>query len=133
MDRIVFACLHNAGRSQIAQAWFNALADPKKARAVSAGSEPAAHLHPEVVKVMREAGFDLTAATPTKLTKELVKDATLLVTMGCGEECPYVPGVEVRDWALPDPKGRSIDEVRALRGRVKSEVERLIAERGWGR
>ena len=133
MERVIFACVHNAGRSQVAQAWFNALADPAKARAVSAGTEPGDRVHPEVAEVMREAGFDLAAAKPTTLTMELAQGATLLVTMGCGERCPYVPGLEVRDWALPDPKGRPISEVRALRDRVKTEVEGLIAERGWGR
>jgi arsenate reductase len=133
MERVIFACIHNAGRSQIAQAWFNALANPAKARAVSAGTEPGDRVHSEVAEVMREAGFDLTAARPTKLTAELAQGASLLVTMGCGEQCPYVPGVEVRDWALPDPKGRPIGEVRALRDRVRVEVEGLIAERGWGR
>ena len=133
MDRLIFACVHNAGRSQIAQAWFNALADPRKARAISAGTEPGDRVHPEVAEVMREAGFDLTAAKPTKLTPELATGASLLVTMGCGEQCPYIPGLEVRDWALPDPKGRPIDEVRVLRDRVRAEVERLIAEQGWGR
>jgi arsenate reductase len=133
MERVIFACVHNAGRSQIAQAWFNALADPAKANAISAGTEPGDHVHPEVAGVMREAGFDLTAAKPTKLTAELASGASLLVTMGCGEQCPYVPGLEVRDWALPNPKGRPLAEVRALRDRVKAEVEGLISERGWGR
>jgi arsenate reductase len=132
MVRIVFACVQNAGRSQIAQAWFNALADPAKAQAVSAGTEPADHVHPEVADVMREAGFHIRTAKPAKLTAELARGAVLLVTMGCGEKCPYIPGQEVRDWSLPDPKGRPIEEVRALRDRVKAEVEALIRERGWG-
>jgi arsenate reductase len=133
MERVIFACVHNAGRSQIAQAWFNALADPAKAKAISAGTEPGDHVHPEVAETMQEAGFDLTAARPTRLTAELASGASLLVTMGCGEQCPYIPGLEVRDWALPDPKGRPLAEVRALRDRIRAEVERLIAARGWGR
>jgi arsenate reductase (thioredoxin) len=130
---VLFACVHNAGRSQMAAALFNASADPAKARALSAGTRPGAAVHPEVAEVMREVGIDLTGAAPQLLTGDLAGRVNLLVTMGCGEECPYVPGVERDEWALPDPKGRPLDEVRAIRDGVRARVESLIAERGWTR
>lgn len=133
MDLVIFACVHNAGRSQMAAAYFEALADPVKARALSAGTRPAERVHPEVVEAMLEAGMDLSAATPRKLTAELAKGARLLITMGCGGECPVVPGVERDDWPLPDPKGRSLPEVRAVRDEVRRRVEHLVAARGWNR
>jgi len=105
MTTVIFACVHNAGRSQMAAAFFNALADPRRARAISAGTQPADHVHPEVVTVMQDAGLDLAHAKPQRLTESLVSAAQLLVTMGCGEECPLVSGVEREDWSLPDPKG----------------------------
>jgi arsenate reductase len=132
MEKVVFACVHNAGRSQMAAAWFGVLADPAQARAVSAGTEPGARVHPEVVAVMREAGIDLTAAVPQRLTFDLAKDAALLVTMGCGDACPHVPGLETIDWAFADPKGRSIGEVRAIRDEIRGHVAALLRERGWG-
>ncbi len=128
---VVFACLHNAGRSQMAAAWFSALADPAKAEALSAGTRPAERVHPEVLDAMREVGIDLASARPRLLTAELARGAALLVTMGCGEECPYVPGVERDDWALPDPKGRPIDEVRAIRDQIRARVLALLESRGW--
>lgn len=132
MEKILFACVHNAGRSQMAAAWFAALADPSKARAVSAGTEPGARVHPEVVAAMREAGIDLSHAAPRRLTVELAADAALLVTMGCGDACPHVPGLRTLDWPLRDPKGRPLDEVRAIRDEIKDRVAALVAERGWG-
>jgi len=132
MKTVLFACVHNAGRSQMAAAIFDRLADPAKARAMSAGTEPGARVHPEVVDVMREIGVDLTNVVPTKLTDDLAAEANLLVTMGCGEACPLVPGVERDDWALEDPKGRSIERVRAIRDEVERRVRRLLVERGWG-
>ncbi len=129
--RILFACVHNAGRSQMAAGLFNALSDPAKAQALSAGTKPGHAVHPEVADVMHEIGIDLSSATPQLLTPELASTATLLVTMGCGEDCPYVPGVERDDWALPDPKGRPIEEVRAIRDDIRARVELLIAQRGW--
>ena len=128
---VLFACVHNAGRSQMASAIFNALADPAKARALSAGTKPGPAVHPEVADVMREIGLDVSAVTPRLLTGDLGRRANLLITMGCGEECPYVPGVERADWALPDPKGRPLDEVRAIRDEIRSRVESLITTRGW--
>jgi len=130
-DTVLFACIHNAGRSQMAAALFNALADPAKARALSAGTKPGPVGHPEVAEVMREVGIDLSAATPRLLTGHLAAGVNLLITMGCGEECPYVPGVERRDWTLADPKGRPLDEVRAIRDDIRTRVKLLIDERGW--
>jgi arsenate reductase len=129
---IIFACVHNAGRSQIAAAYFNALADARKARALSAGTEPAVQVHPEVVSVMREVGMDLSAAKPQRLTTEMAAAAGLLVTMGCGESCPLVPGVRRLDWPLADPKGQTIDAVRAIRDDIRARVAQLVAEGDWG-
>lgn len=133
MITVVFACVHNAGRSQMAAAFFNAVADPTKARAVSAGTEPAAHLHPEVVAAMAEVGLDLRDATPQRLTKTLAAGAELLVTMGCGESCPVVPGLRQHDWPLRDPKGQSPDVVRGIRDEVGARVRELVTEEGWAR
>lgn len=133
MKTVIFACVHNAGRSQMAAAFFNQLADPDQARAVSAGTQPAEHVHPEVVAVMREVGIDLSAARPTRLTDELAAGAQLLVTMGCGESCPVVPGLRRHDWELADPKGQSVEEVRAIRDEIRARVERFVAAEGWQR
>ncbi len=133
MTRVIFACVHNAGRSQMAAAFLNALADPDRARAVSAGTEPAARVHPEVVDVMREVGVELTRATPQRLTDALVRDARLLVTMGCGESCPLVPGVERADWDLADPKGQPLERVRQIRDDIRDRVAALVRARGWQR
>lgn len=128
MRTYIFACIHNAGRSQMSAAFFNQLADTSKALGVSAGTQPAERVHPVVVDVMREVGIDLADAKPQKLTAELAQGAELLVTMGCGEECPYVPGLRRADWSLTDPKGLPLDEVRAIRDTIRSRVERLVAE-----
>jgi arsenate reductase len=130
MLKVIFACIHNAGRSQMAAALFNQMADPAKARAVSAGTDPAAHVHPEVLTVMREVGIDLAQATPQKLTDALLKDASLLITMGCGEQCPYVPGLRRVDWALPDPKGLPPEKVREIRATIQKQVTVLVAQEG---
>ncbi len=103
MLRVIFACVHNAGRSQMAAAFFNQLADPQKAEAISAGTEPDERVHPEVMAVMQEVDIDLSHAKPQKLTEDLAKNAQLLITMGCGDKCPYVPGLRRDDWPLPDP------------------------------
>ena len=126
MRTYIFACVHNAGRSQMAAAFFNQLADPTKAHAISAGTEPGTRVHPEVLEVMREVGIDLSDAQPQKLTQELAEGASLLVTMGCGERCPYVPGLRRDDWPLPDPKGRPLDEVRAVRDEIQKRVSSLL-------
>lgn len=128
---IIFACVHNAGRSQMASAFFNKYADLTKARAISAGTHPAERVHPEVIEAMREAGIDLSAAQPQKLIPELAQNANLLITMGCGDECPYVPGLEIQDWALPDPKGQPIERVRAVRDQIRQNVTSLIDARDW--
>ena len=132
MRQYLFACVHNAGRSQMAAAFFNVLADPAKARAVSAGTTPGERVHPEVVEVMRESGLDLGGATPQRLTDDLARGANVLVTMGCGDECPFVPGARVEDWPLPDPKGQPLDRVRAIRDEIRGRVEDLIARDGVG-
>jgi protein-tyrosine-phosphatase len=126
MLKIIFACVHNAGRSQMAAAWFSQLADPHKATALSAGTEPGERIHPEVLRAMEEVGIDLRQARPQKLSEEMVRDAQLLITMGCGDKCPYVPGLRRDDWPLRDPKGLPIEEVRAVRDEVKNRVEALL-------
>jgi arsenate reductase len=130
---VLFACVHNAGRSQMAAALFNLLADPAKANAVSAGTEPGARVHPEVVEVMLERGVDLAAAVPRRLTEDLVSKANILVTMGCGEACPVVPGVERDDWPLEDPRGKPVERVREIRGEIERRIRALLGERGWAR
>jgi len=131
--QVVFACVHNAGRSQMAAAFFNALADPRRACAVSAGTEPADRVHPEAVTVMKEAGLDVSGAKPARLTDELAGASRLLVTMGCGEACPFVPGLERDDWPIEDPKAKPLERVRQIRDEVRQRVERLIETEGWGR
>jgi arsenate reductase (thioredoxin) len=133
MKKVIFACVHNAGRSQMAAAFFNARADSSKVRALSAGTAPGDRVHPEVLTAMREIGIDLAGARPQKLTDELASDATMLVTMGCGDQCPIVPGVVRDDWPLEDPKGKPIDEVRRIRDDVKARVEQLLGAHGWTR
>jgi arsenate reductase (thioredoxin) len=133
MERVIFACVHNAGRSQMAAAFFSTLADPARAEAVSAGTEPGDRVHSEVVQVMRELGIDLSANRPRQLTDALARGASLLVTMGCGEACPYVPGLKRDDWPLSDPKGRPLDEVRRIRDEIRERVAALVDARGWGR
>ncbi|WP_437683473.1 arsenate reductase ArsC [Sorangium sp. So ce131] len=132
MNLVLFACIHNAGRSQMAAAWFNALAHPAAARAVSAGTEPGQRVHPEVLAAMAEVGIDLSAAEPRKLTGDLAAGAALLVTMGCGEACPAVPGLRREDWPLEDPKGKPIERVREIRDEVRARVAALVAREGWG-
>jgi arsenate reductase (thioredoxin) len=131
VTRVLFACVHNAGRSQMAAAFFNALADPSRARAASAGSAPAERLHPEVVAVMREAGIDLGDVAPRRLTPEVAGGASFLVTMGCGEACPVLPDMRRQDWDVPDPRGQPLDRVRAIRDDIRSRIERLLAAEGW--
>ena len=131
MKTVLFACVHNAGRSQMAAALFNELADPAKAHAISAGTEPGPHVHPEVVTAMREVGIELADASPQKLTHELAATASLLVTMGCGEACPVVPGLKRADWPLEDPKGKPIERVREIRDDVQQRVSELLRLQGW--
>jgi arsenate reductase len=128
---VLFACVHNAGRSQMAAAWFNLLSDPGKARAVSAGTNPGPRVHPEVVAAMNEVGVDLSAASTSKLTTELAQRAQVLITMGCGDECPVVPGLTREDWPLEDPRGRPLDHVRRIRDEIRDRVTRLLDAHGW--
>ena len=131
MTTVLFACIHNAGRSQMAAALFNHLADPSKARAISAGTEPGSRVHPEVLQAMLELGVDLSAAVPQKLTQGLAATASLLITMGCGEACPVVPGLERDDWPLEDPKGKPIERVRQIRADIADRVRALLRSKGW--
>jgi arsenate reductase len=130
MKTVLFACVHNAGRSQMAAALFNQAADPAVAHAISAGTEPGPRVHPEVVTAMRETGIDLSAATPQKLTDVLAKEAQILVTMGCGDACPFVPGARVEDWPLQDPKGQPLDVVRSIRDDIRRRVLDLMHREG---
>ena len=129
MKRILFACTHNAGRSQMAAAFFNQLADPAKATALSAGTQPTDHVHPVVATVMWEVGIDLSTARRQRLTPKLAQRADVLVAMGCGEQCPFVLGVEVVEWESPDPKDRPVDEVRSIRDEIAKRVRRLVRDR----
>ena len=152
MKTVIFACVHNAGRSQMAAALFNAAAvhgtkhtkgtkhegtkhegtkhegtKHEEVRAISAGTEPAERVHPEVVAVMHEIGIDLSGARPQKLTPALAQQADLLITMGCGDKCPYVPGLKIEDWPLKDPKGQPLDRVREIRVDIRRRVEALLS------
>jgi arsenate reductase len=129
--KVVFACVANAGRSQMAAALFNTLADSSRARAISAGTQPGPAVHPEVVLVMRELDIDLSEARPQYLSTDLIKDAHIVITMGCGDECPLVPGVERDDWPLDDPKEQPVEKVRQIRDDIKKRVVALIKERRW--
>ncbi len=133
MKTVLFACVHNAGRSQMAAALFNAIADPAVVRAVSAGTQPGERVHPVVVEAMKELAIDLSDARPRLLTDALARGAALLVTMGCGEACPAVPGLRREDWPLDDPKGRPLDAVRRIRDDVRERVGRLVESSGWAR
>jgi protein-tyrosine-phosphatase len=126
MRTFIFACIHNAGRSQMSAALFNQYADPSRAHAVSAGTQPADRVHPVVLDAMREVGIDLGSARPQKLTPALAQGADMLITMGCEEECPYIPGVRRDDWPLPDPKGQGIETVRHTREEIKKRVLALL-------
>lgn len=110
----------------MAAAFFNKYADPANAQAISAGTQPAERVHPEVLQVMKESGLDLTAARPQKLTDELARGANLLITMGCGDQCPYVPGLRRDDWPLTDPKGKDMEQVRAIRDEIEQRVRNLV-------
>ena len=133
MDRVIFACVHNAGRSQMAAAFFSAIADPARAEAASAGTQPGDRVHTEVVDVMREIGIDLRDNRPQRLTEDLARGASLLITMGCGDECPSVPGLARDDWPLTDPKGLPMSQVRRIRDEIRDRVSALIDARGWRR
>jgi len=123
---IVFACVQNAGRSQMAAGLFNQLADPERLQAISAGTSPARAVHPQVVAVMRELGIDLSRVQPRRLTEDLARLADRMITMGCGESCPYIPGLPVEDWPLPDPKEQPVERVREIRDDIRARVEDLL-------
>jgi arsenate reductase (thioredoxin) len=131
MATALFVCLHNAGRSQMSQALFERAADGRH-RALSAGTTPGDRVHPEVVEVMRELGIDLADRKPRALTRELAEEADVVVTMGCGDECPYIPGKRYLDWDLEDPTGRPVEEVRATRDEIERRVNALVAELDGG-
>jgi arsenate reductase len=131
MNKVVFASVHNAGRSQMAAAWFNQLADPSKAHAVSAGTQPGACVHPEVVEAMREVGTELSTIKPQRLDDEVAAGATMLITMGCGDECPVIPRARRDDWPLEDPKGKPIGRVREIRDDIRARVLQLLAANRW--
>jgi arsenate reductase len=129
VSHVLFVCLQNAGRSQMSQALFNrAAAGAGEHVARSAGSTPAAHVHPEVLAVMAELGLDLRAEVPKPVTRAAAEWADVVVTMGCGDACPYVPGTRYVDWDLPDPAGGSLDEVRAIRDEIARRAQRLLGE-----
>ncbi|AKF04427.1 Arsenate reductase [Sandaracinus amylolyticus] len=117
----------------MAAAWLEHLADPARATAVSAGTQPGPRVHPEVAEAMLEVGIDLRDRAPRLLTDELARGATMLITMGCGEQCPVVPGVRREDWPLPDPKGRPLAEVRVIRDEVRARIEDLVRREGIAR
>lgn len=131
MKTYLFACVHNAGRSQMAAAWLEHLADPTKARAISAGTEPGPRVHPEVAEAMREVGIDVGGRAPQRLTDELARSASMMITMGCGEQCPHVPGLRHLDWPLEDPKGKPVERVREIREEVKARVLELLRAEHW--
>ena len=127
MSTVLFVCLHNAGRSQMSQALFERAVGDRHA-ALSAGTTPADHVHPEVVEVMRELGIDLADRKPQLLTRELAERADVVVTMGCGDQCPFIPGKRYIDWELPDPAGQTTDEVRAIRDDIARRIDELVAQ-----
>src|SRR5579863_9412111 len=127
MAIVLFVCLHNAGRSQMSQALFERAAAGKHT-ALSAGTTPAKHVHPEVIQVMRELDIDLSDCRPQLLTRQLAEQADVVITMGCGDECPYIPGKRYVDWELPDPAGQRVEAVRAIRDEIADRVRQLLAE-----
>lgn len=131
MVTVIFACVHNAGRSQIATAFFNQLADPKKACAISAGTQPLDQIHLRVRMVMSEVGIDLSSAKPKKLTAELATGANYLIKMGCKEACPFIPNATIMDWPFDDPNGKELEDVRKIRDQIKAKVHGFLAEKLW--
>ena len=127
MAHVLFVCLHNAGRSQMSRALFERAADGRHG-AASAGTTPAERVHPEVIEAMRELGIDLGDRSPKRLTVEMAEEADVVVTMGCGDECPYIPGKRYVDWELEDPKGLPLERVREIRDDIAGRVQRLVAE-----
>ncbi|KAF8946976.1 hypothetical protein BGZ47_010734 [Haplosporangium gracile] len=131
MSDIMFACVHNAGRSQMAAAFFNRHKTHPSIRGISAGTNPATEVHPVVREIMSEIGIDLTNITPVKLTTELAQTVSTIVTMGCGETCPFVPGVKIIDWAIEDPKSKSVEEARVIRDAIEQRIKMFISENNY--
>ncbi|KAG0325632.1 hypothetical protein BG000_001731 [Podila horticola] len=131
MSDIMFACVHNAGRSQMAAAFFNKHRTQDSVKGISAGTNPASEVHPVVREIMLEVGIDLSNITPVKLTPELAKTVSTIVTMGCGEACPHVPGVQIVDWAITDPKNKPVDEARVIRDEIENRIKVFIAENNY--
>ncbi|KAF9111249.1 hypothetical protein BGX27_005196 [Mortierella sp. AM989] len=131
MADIMFACVHNAGRSQMAAAFFNKHRTQDAVKGISAGTNPASEVHGVVREIMLEVGIDLSNITPIKLTPELAKTVSTIITMGCGETCPYVPGVKIVDWAITDPKNKPIDEARVIRDEIENKIKVFIAENNY--
>ena len=124
---VLFVCVHNAGRSQMAAGYLRELGDDR-VRVLSAGSEPADRINPVAVAAMAEEGIDITAATPKVLTDEAVQESDVVITMGCGDACPFYPGKRYEDWKLDDPAGQGIDAVRPIRNEIRARIEKLIGE-----
>ena len=133
MKTYLFACVHNAGRSQMSAAFFNRIVDPSDARGLSAGSEPGLRVHPEVVSAMNEVGIDLSEVKPQFLTPAMAEEVDYLVTMGCGPVCPVIPQVRREDWPLEDPKGKDAARVRRIRDDIQARIEDLIDRQGLRR
>ncbi|KAG0029622.1 hypothetical protein BGZ81_003590 [Podila clonocystis] len=131
MSDIMFACVHNAGRSQMAAAFFNKHKTRDTVKGISAGTNPASEVHPVVRDIMLEVGIDLSNITPVKLTPELAKTVSTIVTMGCGETCPYVPGVQIIDWKITDPKNKPLEEARVIRDEIENRIKAFIAENNY--
>lgn len=130
---VLFACTHNAGRSQIANAFFNQLADPTKAHSIAAGLAAAGRVYDEVIEVMNEVGVDLSRVQPVELTGRMLTDLDFLVTLGCPERCPTIPVARRQDWQLRDPQGVALAEVRKIRDEIQGLVKNLIRDKGWDR
>jgi arsenate reductase (thioredoxin) len=128
MKTYLFACVHNAGRSQMSAAFFNAIADSAKAKGISAGTEPGVRVHPEVVEVMKEVGIDLSDVKPQLITPKMAGDVAFLITMGCGAVCPIIPQIRREDWPLEDPKGKPIERVRQIRDDIRDRVTKFATK-----
>ncbi len=133
MRKVLFACVHNSGRSQMAAAFFNSFSAPSLVRGISAGPRPADRVQPEVVEAMREIGFDLRNTRPQLLTPELIQSSDLLVSFGCGELCPSVPGQRRLDWSSHSTEGKTLDQIRPIRDDLRAKIWRLVAKEGWYR
>jgi len=131
MVTVIFTCVHNAGRSQMAAGFFNQLVDPTKARAISAGTQPLEQIHLRVKIAMSEVSVDLSHVKPVKLTVELGKSASYLITMGCKDACPFIPNATMMDWPFDDPHSKELEEVRLIRDKIKAQVLKFLAERLW--